>query len=110
MSSPVLVWFRDDLRLTDNPALAEAAATGAPIVPVYILEDGMGGACRWWLHHSLARLAERLEHRLIRKRSPLPVAGATERLMAGFEGKSSGRPGPTSDSLEGCRANGNMSC
>ena len=65
-SAPILVWFRQDLRLDDNPAFAAAAATGRPVVPVYILDDlapgqwRLGGASRWWLHHSLAALAETL--------------------------------------------------
>ena len=55
-----LVWFRQDLRVADNPALAFAAGRG-PVVPVYILDEtpgvrAMGGASRWWLHHSLAAL------------------------------------------------------
>ena len=59
-----IVWFRQDLRLADNPALAAAALAGGPVIPVYILapdEEGAwapGGASRWWLHYSLARLAE----------------------------------------------------
>lgn len=46
----------------DNPALDWAVAQGAPIIPLYILDDetpgrwAMGGASRWWLHHSLASL------------------------------------------------------
>ena len=62
MTAPVIVWFRQDLRLADNPALYEASQTGAPILPVYILDDAnagpwkMGGASRWWLHHSLKAL------------------------------------------------------
>ena len=62
---PVIVWFRRDLRLVDNPALHDAARSGAPILPVYILEDDLprplGGASRWWLHHSLAALSQGLE-------------------------------------------------
>ena len=56
---PVLLWFRQDLRLADNPALAAAIAGKAPIVPVYILDDATtdpwrpGAASCWWLHHSL---------------------------------------------------------
>jgi deoxyribodipyrimidine photo-lyase len=57
---PVIVWFRNDLRLDDNPALAAAAATGRPVLPVYLLDDTNGGAARWWLHHSLASLARSL--------------------------------------------------
>jgi len=59
---PVVVWFRQDLRLTDNPALSAAAKTGQPLLPVYVLDDdaagewAMGGASRWWLHQSLAAL------------------------------------------------------
>jgi len=61
-----IVWFRRDLRLRDNPALAAAAAQG-PVLPVYIhapAEEGPGapgGASRWWLHHSLAALQAELE-------------------------------------------------
>lgn len=57
-----IVWFRQDLRLADNPALAHAAARGA-VVPVYILDEKaqpVGAAGRWWLHHSLRSLADDL--------------------------------------------------
>lgn len=66
MPTPILVWFRNDLRLADNPALAAAAASGAPVVPLYILEEDaddpwpLGGASRWWLHGSLERLGAAL--------------------------------------------------
>ncbi len=66
MSAPAVVWFRHDLRLSDNPALVAAAATGAPIVPLFILdEEAMGcwrygGASCWRLHHSLESLADDL--------------------------------------------------
>ncbi|MBX3495267.1 MAG: deoxyribodipyrimidine photo-lyase [Parvibaculum sp.] len=55
---PAIVWFRRDLRLADNPALA-AAARGGAVVPVFILDpaDMPGGASTWWLHGSLAALA-----------------------------------------------------
>ena len=68
-SSLTVMWFRQDLRLRDNPAL-HAAAAGGKVLPVYVLDDGnagawkMGGASRWWLHHSLARLNESLNGRL----------------------------------------------
>ena len=58
---PSLLWLRRDLRLADQPALLAAIAEG-PVVPVYVLDDdtpkhyAMGGASRWWLHHSLASL------------------------------------------------------
>ncbi|MCP5364386.1 MAG: deoxyribodipyrimidine photo-lyase [Hyphomicrobiales bacterium] len=67
--NPILVWLRQDLRLADHPALAAACGTGAPVVPVYILDDetpgpwAMGGASRWWLHGSLQRLAQDLSQR-----------------------------------------------
>ena len=56
-----LLWLRRDLRLADQPALIAAVAEGA-VIPVYVLDDetpkhyAMGGASRWWLHHSLASL------------------------------------------------------
>ncbi|MEH3159639.1 MAG: deoxyribodipyrimidine photo-lyase [Sphingomonas taxi] len=61
MTQPTLLWLRQDLRLHDQPALAAAAQAG-PVIPVYILDDdapgpwAIGGAQRWWLHHSLAAL------------------------------------------------------
>ncbi|GAB4363095.1 MAG: deoxyribodipyrimidine photo-lyase [Kiloniellaceae bacterium] len=64
-SGPSIVWFRQDLRLADNPALAAAIARGAPILPLFIFDDSgdwaPGGAARWWLHHSLAALSNDLK-------------------------------------------------
>ena len=69
MSDPVILWLRQDLRLADQPALAAAVADGA-VIPVYVLDDEtpparyrIGGAQRWWLHHSLARLDADLQAR-----------------------------------------------
>ncbi|PTY06903.1 deoxyribodipyrimidine photolyase [Opitutaceae bacterium EW11] len=64
--STSILWFRQDLRLSDNPALQAAVRRGGAVVPVFIWdEEGEGrwvpgGASRWWLHHSLQALAERL--------------------------------------------------
>lgn len=69
--SPAIVWFRQDLRLTDNPALAAAAASGRPILPVYVLDDESAGefrrgaASRWWLHRSLDALNRSLEGQML---------------------------------------------
>ena len=58
-------WFRQDLRLSDNPALSAAIESG-DILPIYILDDinssdnKMGEASRWWLHHSLSSLNKKL--------------------------------------------------
>lgn len=68
-NTPVLLWLREDLRFDDNPAMRAAAETGAPVICLYILDDetpgemAMGGAQRWWLHHSLRAFAEDLETR-----------------------------------------------
>ncbi len=65
MTQPVIMWFRQDLRITDQPALAAAAAAGS-VIPLYILDDETpgawcwGGASRWWLHHSLRSLATKI--------------------------------------------------
>ena len=63
---PVIVWFRNDLRVSDNMALTAAAQTGNPVIPLYVLEKDdetvpLGGAQEWWLHHSLASLSNSLE-------------------------------------------------
>jgi deoxyribodipyrimidine photo-lyase len=65
---PILVLFRRDLRIGDNGALAAAQDSGRPVLPVFILDeesDGsrpLGGASRWWLHHSLQALSQALDH------------------------------------------------
>jgi deoxyribodipyrimidine photo-lyase len=65
-----IVWFRQDLRVGDNPALAAAAKRG-PVVPLFVLdEDGrrpLGAASRWWLHHSLAALGDSLNGLVLRR-------------------------------------------
>lgn len=65
-----IVWFRQDLRLSDHPAFSAAldrlAEDASRIIPVYILDEGssrLGGAARWWLHHSLAALQADLARR-----------------------------------------------
>lgn len=56
-----IFWFRQDLRLADNPGLSHAVSAGR-VLPIYIFDDvhpgddGMGGAARWWAHHSLSSL------------------------------------------------------
>ena len=60
-----ILWFRQDLRLSDNAALHAACAAADRVLPVYVLPEsqaswGLGGASAWWLHHSLASLAASL--------------------------------------------------
>ena len=65
--SGTIVWFRNDLRLDDQPAVAFAAAAGEPVVPVYCWHPSAagrwapGGASRWWLHRSLQSLQASLQ-------------------------------------------------
>ena len=65
-SAVSIVWFRQDLRLQDNPAFQRAIEAGRPILPVYIWDpvgEGKwprGSASKWWLHHSLLDLSEQL--------------------------------------------------
>lgn len=70
MPTPAVIhWFRQDLRLGDNPALNEAVQLGR-VMAIYILDDvhpgdqAMGAASRWWLHHSLHALNRQLEGKL----------------------------------------------
>ena len=60
-----LVWLRNDLRVSDNPALAAACKGGGTVHALYIHETdealrAVGGAGRWWLHHSLESLGDAL--------------------------------------------------
>ena len=70
-ASPCIVWFRDDLRLSDHPALHAASQTGAPVICLYVLDQASaalcppmarppGGAARWWLAQSLRVLQAKL--------------------------------------------------
>ncbi|MEP2651386.1 MAG: deoxyribodipyrimidine photo-lyase [Paraglaciecola sp.] len=73
MKTPIngttLVWFRQDLRLKDNPALHYAADIGS-VLPVFILDEDcpkhaqIGEASQWWLHHSLHALNASLDDKL----------------------------------------------
>ncbi len=64
-----ILWFRQDLRLTDNSALNAAISRGGPILPLFIFDHSekhewsLGGASRWWLHHSLEWLSESINER-----------------------------------------------
>ncbi|MFO1456274.1 MAG: deoxyribodipyrimidine photo-lyase [Steroidobacteraceae bacterium] len=93
MPSPLLLWIRQDLRLTDQPALTAAIDRGGAVLPVFIWAPeeeepwSPGAASRWWLHHSLARLAADLEtrgSRLIVRRAATsgPDAGSLGALRA----------------------------
>lgn len=62
--SPIILWFRRDLRLSDHPALSAAARTGRPILPVFILDDltlTLGAAPKWRLGLGLDAFAKTLE-------------------------------------------------
>jgi len=78
-----LVWFREDFRLGDNPALAAAAASGLPLLCVFIREDDPGlrppgGAARWRLDRALAAF----EADLARLHGRLHIlSGASETLL-----------------------------
>ncbi|WP_295806967.1 deoxyribodipyrimidine photo-lyase [uncultured Nitratireductor sp.] len=77
---PVMVLFRHDLRLSDNLALCAATEKNRPIVTAFILDEQsegvrpLGGARRWWLHHSLSALTADLQKRglkLVLRRGPM---------------------------------------
>lgn len=84
---PVITLFWRDFRLADHPALHAARETGAPLIPLFVLDEddpaAPRGAARWWLHHSLSALTVRLAE----KRLPLVLrrggrAAETARLVA----------------------------
>jgi deoxyribodipyrimidine photo-lyase len=66
MSENIIVWFQNDLRLNDNPALNRAVQLGKKVLPIYIWDPSdtyfkdMGAASKWWLHYSLEKLSESL--------------------------------------------------
>ena len=64
--TPIIVWFREDLRICDNEALWEAANSETPVLCVYVHDQEspgvrpLGGAALWWLHGALRDLDEKL--------------------------------------------------
>ncbi|MBK0328397.1 deoxyribodipyrimidine photo-lyase [Rhodobacteraceae bacterium F11138] len=65
-TSPILLWFRRDLRLGDHPALGAACATGRPVIPVFVLDpqtETLGAAARFRLGMGLEKFAEALGDR-----------------------------------------------
>ncbi len=78
-------WLRRDLRLDDNAALVWAAARG-PVVPVYVADDPtrrtVGGAHRWWLHHSLHALQQQAPIHLVRGAAPEVLLTLAKRIGA----------------------------
>lgn len=85
MTNHTLFLFRNDLRLNDNAALTAACQSGQPVILLYILHEAppdgknraIGGAGRWWLHHSLRALADDIKTRggrlILRRGQPLRI-------------------------------------
>ena len=79
-ASPVIVWFRRDLRISDNTALHRAASEGAPVVPVFIFDPAIlsapdvGVRRPAYLHACLESLSANLQsignHLIVRKGKP----------------------------------------
>ena len=69
MNKKFIMWFRQDLRISDNPALLLAIENGV-VMPIYIFEEQVGdnrkigSASKWWLHHSLKSLNQSLDNKL----------------------------------------------
>lgn len=110
MDKPVIVWFRDDLRLSDHPALTAAAKSGRPLICLYILDEQspglrvLGGAARWWLAGSLRALDKSLRRRgqrLVLRRGKavdiLPALAAEAGAPAAYWNRRYDRPGMAVD-------------
>jgi deoxyribodipyrimidine photo-lyase len=78
MPSTALVWFRRDLRVHDNPALAAAIAEADVVIPVFVFDEALlhgrwpAPNRVWFMRESVAELAAALEQR-----------GAGLRVLAG---------------------------
>src|ERR1700749_4876133 len=87
--APCIVWFRDDLRLSDHPALHAAAGTGRPVVCLYVFDESLrqpgarpiGGAARWWVAQSFRAV----ERHLAAFRVPLLLRqGSAAKIIPGL--------------------------
>jgi deoxyribodipyrimidine photo-lyase len=74
--SALILWFRRDLRLGDQPMLAAAVATGRPLIPLFIMDpetEGIGTAAKWRLGLAVEAFATALDKiglRLVLRRGP----------------------------------------
>ncbi len=76
-------WFRQDLRLQENPSLNFLLNNSESIILLYIVDTsqknewGMGAASKWWLHHSLNKLNDDLiskgSNLIVRRGDPLKI-------------------------------------
>lgn len=83
MNKVSIYWYRQDLRIKNNPALDFALDNSENILPLYILDDSVeipfreGSASKWWLHHSLINLEKELLKKgailHIKKGNPLKI-------------------------------------
>lgn len=65
-TSPIILWFRRDLRLSDHPALTAACQSGRPVIPLFIHDDQtevLGAAPKFRLGLALGCLSETLEEK-----------------------------------------------
>ena len=106
--APALLWFRQDLRLSDHAALHAALRGGRRVLPVFVLEDAgawkLGGASRWWLHHSLTALAASLAALgaplVLRRGSALEEIPRLAREVGAGEVHTGGGPEPAARALD----------
>jgi deoxyribodipyrimidine photo-lyase len=78
--APLILWFRRDLRLADQPMLAAAVASGRPLLAVFVLDpetEALGAAAKWRLGLAVAAFAKALEgiglRLILRRGAALPV-------------------------------------
>ena len=62
MSKICIHWFREDLRIKDNPALSSVSKHPIPVVGLYIFENEDVTAQQVWLNASLEALKSSLQH------------------------------------------------
>ena len=91
---PVIVWFRRDLRLYDNPALSEAASRNVPIILVFIWSESeedpqdvlaAGGATKLWLHYALNELNRSISDKYTNKIIYRKTDSCQKEIMSLFE-------------------------
>lgn len=93
MAKTVLLWFRKDLRLQDNEAVAYAISQGWEILPFFhydLQEDewGLGGATQWWLHHALEDFSKQISElggQLVIGNPEMPTAEALAEIVESYD-------------------------
>ena len=79
-----ILWFRNDLRIDDHPALSMAMEKAGQVVPVYVLDPRQYGTDRWGIERMGPFRRRFLRESLTELRGQLASRGSSLRILLGY--------------------------